>query len=273
MTNNYSTPFYNYEGANGLAQQGQAVEIVLGNSYTIDPTIYSIGSLQIHHELIVACSASPDANVGAVLEESALRREFGTWHREKDGAIDERFVIEHPIQRFRWAGERYPLSRSDAADPGRITLADGLLLDYVLDSNALLKVEPASLTLLAVPNPNYNGNSTVPQYLYRRPVPQYYLDKSCFRLKPQGEKLTLNFFQPTGYKPLAPVELFFDSDRIVIRPFPFVDIQFTYNSYIIICSDDRTQTEYSGGSSFGVCIPLLPSYPPEEPPQVVTTSP
>jgi hypothetical protein len=160
-----------------------------------------------------------------------------------------------------------------AADPGTLVLKNGILLDYTLDARAPVRAEPLSLTLLPIPNPAASNDPTQPAYIYRRPVPQYYIDESCFRLKPQSESLELNFIDPPNYRSLDDLSLEFDSDTIFIRPYPGVSINYNYNSYILIASEDRSATQYTGGGSFGICLPTLPVYPPEEPDQNVVTAP
>jgi hypothetical protein len=268
MPNNFQNPFVAFETASNSVSDGDSLSIPLGQQITMQRNYYGIGYLQLYHELRIVSVVGASANVGSVLDESTIRRDLGTWHREQDGYVEQRFKIEHPNQIFSWEGNRYTFERSNAADPGQIVPAETIGLNFVLEAAVPIKVEPASLTLLAVPTGN-SPTSGLPTVRYVRPVPQYKIERDCMKFTPQEQLLTFNFSQPNNYKTLDPIKLQFDSDTIVVRPLPDVAMSVQYNSYIIICSEDTPSVNVRGGGRFGACLPTLPAYPPEEPPNVV----
>lgn len=270
MTNNFNTPFRLIATSQFVTEPGNRYEFDLETTVTMLENYYGVGYIQLFNSIVFASQISGINNVGSVLNESAVRREFGTWHRENQSAVDARHRIEHPIQRFTWLGQRYPLERSRASDPGTLVLRDGINLDYVLEQDALIKADPISLTPLAVPIPPVPNTQTA-RFKYVPGVPQYRMDKACVRLRPENEKLKLNFIDEDNYRSLDTISLLFDSDKIVVRPATGVTIDVDYNAYILIASENTPGREFIGGGTQGVCIPILPVYAPEPPPDEFLT--
>jgi hypothetical protein len=269
MVNNFRVPFVGFEESLFRVVGDSSSFTPLGQELTMLPNYYGTGFVQIHHELNIESEIEPGANIGSVLDESAIRRSLGTFHTEQDGYVDRNFVIEYPRQRFTWEGQKYPFERSNAADPGWMVPREKLGLDFILDADIPVKVDPFSLTLLTIPIPGSNP----PRTRTISPVPQYKVEKSCLRLILDTQRLSLNNFQPASYKTLDKLRLFFDSDGLVVRPRIGVTMNCSYESFVVIASEDTPVTEVRGGGTFGVCVPILPVYPPQPPDGPIDTSP
>jgi hypothetical protein len=146
-------------------------------------------------------------------------------------------------------------------------------LNFVLEQDAKIKVDLFSLAARRVNSRFVGGAGGSASLIDEQSVPQYYIDKSCFKLTPQEQLLTFNWVEPNNYKSLDPFKLYFDSDLITIRPFPDVGISYEYNSYVLIGSEATQAVNVRGGGVFGVCLPSLPVYAPLPPPIDPDTSP
>jgi hypothetical protein len=102
VVNNFQTPFVSFETANGVVSNDNIATFPLGNSLTMQPNYYGVGYIQLYHELQIVSAVGPTANVGSVLDESAIRRDLGTWHRQQGGFVEAAYKIEYPAQRWSW---------------------------------------------------------------------------------------------------------------------------------------------------------------------------
>jgi hypothetical protein len=236
---------------------------------------YGVGYIQQIHSLQIIATATNKANVGAVDTESEQRRYFGTWHTSRDGNIRDTYKVNYSGQDWVFRGEIYPFQRSDAADIGLLVPDRLLQFNYSNDSDIRIKVDPSTVAVKATqvpPNPAF-PNQPPGQFIIERTIPQYYIEKNCIELKSQFQDLVFNQVRDVGYRSLDQIDLFLDVDSIVVRPFAEVTFVVSYNSYLIILSEDSANQRVVGGGQFALCLPSLPYYPPPDPSGITTQVP
>lgn len=255
MTTNFNDPVIVIFEATRTINSDERADFFLPREVDIIRNFYSIGGVQLQWVVDVAARVAPTANIGSVLEESVIRREVGTWHRERGGSVTARGKIEHLNQALDWQGKYYPLERNDAADPGWYVPREEIGLDMILDSDVPVKAYVPSLT------PRVRTNEAGAQVI-EPAVPQYLIERGCWRTKIDTQRITLNRFDPPNYRSLDKLVVSLDEDKFTIRSYPGVELAIEIQAFIVIASESRSTTEIRGGGNFGVCLPALPVYAP-----------
>jgi hypothetical protein len=259
MADNFLSPFFSFESSDGVVSGPSFSTIDLGTVVQVIENYYGVGYVELYHSLRLVSVVDIGANVGSVLDESALRRDLGTWHRTRAGFVTATHKIEYESQEFTWTGNRYPFERSRAADPGLIVPSVEFKMNYTNASTIPVRADLVSLTPRR--RDGDDGFSGVPFSTLDQPIPQYEIGPLCMQLSPSGSDITFNFFQPDNYKKLGGLLLRLDDDSIVIRPFRGVSIAIEYRSYIIVVSEDSNSRRVVGAEFNRQCPSSLPIYP------------
>lgn len=258
VADNFNFPYFSFEAAGGSVAGGDRGTFNTGTLINVLDNYYGVGSVQLYHFLRIASFVGEISNIGSVSDESSIRRNLGTWHRQRAGYVTSSSEILYEAQEFQWTGRTYPFERSRASDPGRIVPSKEIQLDFVNRGRVQIGVDPVTM----VPRDRDTVDPNNPTPVTREfPVAQYEIRDGCLTMRPSGADIELNFFEPDNYRKLGQLSLAFDDDTIVIRPFAGVGMAYEYRSYIIVASETSSSSRVVGASVVADCPQNVPFYP------------